>query len=399
METSLSRYGLNALNFFVAAVQTGFGPFISVYLTQAGWNQTDIGLALSVGTAAALISQLPGGWLVDLVHLKHNLTAVALAAISCSARALAFAPLGWIWGIEVVHSVASSVITPAIAAMTLSLCGHARYSERLGFNARFAAIGNGAAAALMGACAYYISQRAVFVTTAALVVPALVSLTMIRTADRLAPGTDHSSLLHPNDRDSRAWQVFHEPSLHVFAFCTALFGLSNAAMLPLALNTLTLRTGGDTGFVVSASIVVPQIVAALASPWVGRMAQTIGRRPVMLAGFVALPIRALLFATSPGPEALVAIEVLDRAGATVFGLMLPMIAADLTQRSGYLNTAIGALGLGMTLGAMASTTLTGFVSDRFGAAEAFVGLAAVGALGAVLLAVLMPETRPAVAAA
>lgn len=75
------------------------------------------------------------------------------------------------------------------------------------------------------------------------------------------------------------------------------------------------------------------------------------------------------------------------------GLMLPLIAADLTRRSGFLNLAIGSLGLGATLGAMFSTTLAGLISDRFGTPAAFMGLAAAGALGTALLALLMPETR------
>ena len=53
--------GLDWFNFFVANIQTGFGPFIAVYLTTQGWTQTQIGLALSVGTLAAMASQLPAG--------------------------------------------------------------------------------------------------------------------------------------------------------------------------------------------------------------------------------------------------------------------------------------------------------------------------------------------------
>lgn len=401
MATSVTRHGLNWLNFFTAAVQTGFGPFISVYLTQIGWRQTDIGLVLSVGTAAALISQLPGGTLVDAVYYKRNVTAVALLALAACALALAFAPAaGWIWGVEVLHSLASSVITPAIAAITLAMCGHAFYSERLGINARYASLGNAAAAALMGACAYYLSERMVFLLTALLVVPALASLLVIRRSDHLPADNEHPALLHPKERrerDARAWQIFHEPALHIFAACTVLFGLANAAMLPLALNALALRSN-DTGFVVSACIVVPQIITAAASPWTGMMAQRLGRRPVLLVGFAALPLRALLFATGPGPVPLVIIQALDGVSATVFGLMLPLIAADLTQRTGFLNSAIGALGLGSSLGAMLSTTLAGLVADRFGTSAAFLGLAATGALGTVLLFILMPETRPGPAA-
>ncbi|MBN8872242.1 MAG: MFS transporter [Rhodospirillales bacterium] len=399
METSLSRHGLNGLNFFTAAAQTGFGPFISVYLTEIGWNQTDIGLVLSVGTAAALASQVPAGALVDALHDKRAVTVAALLGLGLSALALAFAPAsGWIWGVQIVHSLVSSVLTPAIAAITLALCGHAFYSERLGENARYASLGNAVAAALMGAVANYLSERMVFVLTAALVVPAIIGLLAIRPREAAEEdeAEDHPALLTPQARkarEDRPWHIFREPALHVFAVCAVLFGLANAAMLPLMLNALAMRSV-DTGFVVSASIVVPQIITAAASPWTGVMAQRFGRRPVLLVGFAALPVRALLFATMPDAAQVVVIQVLDGVAGTVFGLMLPLIAADLTRRTGFLNLAIGALGLGTSLGAMFSTTLAGFVADHFGTSAAFMGLAAAGGLGTVLLFVLMPETRP-----
>jgi MFS family permease len=399
MQFAFTRHGLNWLSFFSAAVQTGFGPFVSVYLTQAGWPQTDVGFVLSIGTGAALISQLPGGALVDAVHFKRKLAAAALLAIAAAALTLGLAPAaGWIWGVEIVHSVASTVLTPAIAAITLATCGHARYSARLGVNARYASLGNAVAAAAMGACAFYLSERMVFLLASMLVLPALFGLASIRLSDHLpADDSEHPALLHPRERrqrDQRPWQIFRQPALHIFAVCAVLFGLANAAMLPLALNTLALHST-DTGFVVSACIVVPQIVTAVASPWAGVMAQRLGRRPVLLVGFAALPIRALLFALSPGPVPLVMIQVLDGVSATVMGLMVPLIAADLTRSSGYPNLAIGALGVGSTLGAMFSTTLAGLGADHFGPSAAFFGLACAGGLGTVLLFALMPESRPA----
>ena len=70
--------------------------------------------------------------------------------------------------------------------------------------------------------------------------------------------------------------------------------------------------------------------------------------------------------------------MLDGVSATVFGLIMPLIAADLTRRTGYLNLAIGALGLAAGLGATASTTAAGWVADLFGPPAAFLGLALIG---------------------
>ena len=52
---------LDLLNFFVADVQTGFGPFVAVYLTTHKWTQVEIGFVLTLGTVVSLISQIPAG--------------------------------------------------------------------------------------------------------------------------------------------------------------------------------------------------------------------------------------------------------------------------------------------------------------------------------------------------
>jgi MFS family permease len=389
-----SRLGLNGLNFFTAAVQAGFGPFIAVWLTQAGWSLTELGLALSIGTFAALLAQVPGGLLVDQVHNKRAVTAWGLLALGLSALMLCLPPSRpLIWGAQVAHALASCVVTPAIAALTLSLCGHDSFSERLGVNTRWASLGNAASAALLGAAAWYVSEQAVFFVTAALTLPALLALFMIRPTDCIDADEDHPALRHPREREHWPWQILAEPALHVFAVAVVLFQLANAALLPMAVSDLT-RRGEAAGFVVSATIIVPQIITALLAPRAGRLAQTLGRRPVLLIGFAAVPLRALLFATMPGAVPLVVYQALDGVSAAMFGLMLPLIAADATKRTGYLNLAIGALGLAAGLGATFSTMVAGAIAQRYGTPETFLFLAAVGTIAVLLLWIAMPETRP-----
>jgi len=397
MPSPTAGRGLKWLSFFQAAAQTGFGPFIAVYLTERGWTQTEIGIALSIGTSAALVSQLPAGMLVDLVHHKRALTAAALLALGASALLLVAWPTReLVWASQILHALASGILVPAIAALTLAVCGHDAFSARLGINSRYGALGNAAAAALLGAVASTLSNGAVFVLTAVLVIPAVLALLAIHPGQYADPTDDHPSMQHPSalrQGPERPWNIYRLTSLHAFAGSTVLFHLSNAAMAPLALNALAER-GGNTGLVISAAIVVPQMVAALIAPRIGEAAQRYGRRPVLLAGFLVLPVRGLLLATQPGAVALAAMQSLDGVSAAVLGIMVPLIAADVTRNTGYFNLAISSIGLSASIGATISTTLAGLVADHFGISTALLALAIAGFAATGLVWLALPETRP-----
>src|SRR5579871_1570439 len=114
------------LNLFVANIQTGFGPFISVYLTAHGWTQTAIGLALSLGTLTAMASQLPAGALVDAIDRKSRVAAFSLIAFTASALLLAVAPLPlFVYLAEILHGFSSCTLGPAIAALSIIFAGSA----------------------------------------------------------------------------------------------------------------------------------------------------------------------------------------------------------------------------------------------------------------------------------
>lgn len=394
---SRSLHGLDWLNFFVANFQTGFGPFISVYLTGVGWTQGAIGAALSAGTVAGMVGQVPGGALVDAVRNKRAAASAAIVAIMASALLIAFWPAFLPIAVaEILHAFASSILGPAIAALSLALVGRAAFGERLGRNARYLAIGNAFAAGLMGTFGYYVGERAVFLLTAALGLPALTAIRMIRDADlsssEIQPKTSPRST--PNTT-SRSWRFLRNRRLLAYSACASLFQLGNAAMLPIAAGMITERAGGEASLIIAACIIAPQAITAAISPWAGRVAEAWGRRPMLLLGFSVLPIRGVLFAGVTDPYLMILIQLLDGISAAVLGVLTPLIVADVTRDTGHYTTALGTVGLAIGGGATLSTTAAGLLADHFGSASAFLGLAAVG-LGATLFVwALMPETRSA----
>ena len=393
-----SLRGLDWFIFFVADVQTGFGPFVSVYLTAQKWTQVDIGLVLSVTSLVALIGQMPGGALVDAARSERFVAGIGITVIAISALGFAAVPiLAVVMSASVLHAAASCVLGPAIAAISLGLVGHAAISERLGRNARFASIGNGLAAAAMGACGYFFSARGVFFVTAILLVPALIALRLIAPqeidAERAHGGTPQP---HASERrqSTRLGDLLRQRPLLILCGCVMLFHLANSAMLPLMGSVVTMRSSQWATVLIAACIVVPQFVVALLSPWVGRQAQIWGRRPLLIAGFAALPLRGLLFATVHDPYVLVAVQVLDGITASIIGVLVPLVIADLTRGTGHFNLGLGIVGTTTGIGASLSTTFAGYMTDHFGSASAFFELAAVAIVALTTVLAFMPETRP-----
>jgi MFS family permease len=386
--------GLDWLNLFIGNIQTGFGPFIAVYLTTQGWTETSIGLALSLGTITAMASQVPAGALVDRIANKASVVLFSILAFGVSALLFAVKPVPLaVYLAEMIHSVSSCTLSPAIAALSLMVAAPALQGLRFGRNARFASIGNGIGAALMGTCGYYISERAVFYLTAVLALPALAALPSLT---RLAgPSPPRSGGPSDGPRPDRAAlrPVLTDRALLVFGGCAMLFTFGNAAILPLIGNDLTRTVGGMASLVIAACIVLPQLVVAAVSPAVGRIAEKRGRRTVLLLGFCTLPIRGCLFAVANDPILIVLVQILDGLAGACLGVLVPLITSDVAGRSGHFNLALGAIGLAIGIGATMSTSLAGSVADRWGQPAAFAGLAAAGLAATVLAWGAMPETR------
>ena len=324
-------HGLDWLFFFVADLQTGFGPFLAVYLTDRRWTQAELGLALGVGSAAAMLAQVPAGVVVDALRDKSMAAAVALAGICASAILLAEWPAFWpVLFAQALHGFASCMLNPALAALTVGLMSGAVLAERLGRNARFAAIGAAVGAVLMGACGSLISTRAVFWLAARFCIPALLA---VRSLGELNPRLTLSEPLGPVREPVR--DVVLDRRLLAYIACTLLFHLSNAAMLPLAAVEITKRADAQASLIIAACILVPQILVALLSPFTGRAAEQWGRRSVLIVGFSVLPMRAVLLAIVGDPLWIVPLQALDGVGAAVFGVITPLVAADLSGPGGF----------------------------------------------------------------
>jgi MFS family permease len=339
---------------------------------------------------------MPGGALVDAARSERVVAGVAIITICISALTYAAMPIfPVVLAGSVLHALASCVLGPAMVAISLGLVGHAAIGERLGRNARFASVGNGLAAAVMGACGYLLSARAVFIVTVVLLIPALLALRTISPKE-IDPERAHGA--RPRQTKIKPpvkpGELMRNRPLLIFAGCLLMFHLANGSMLPLMGSVMTMRSARWATLLIAACIVVPQVVVAAMSPWFGKRAEIWGRRPLLLIGFAALPIRGLLFALVSNPLLLVAVQLLDGVTAAVFAVMVPLVVADITRGTGRFNLGQGIIGTATGIGASLSATFAGYMTDRFGSVPAFAGLAVIALAGLTLLWFMMPETQP-----
>lgn len=402
--------GLDWLNLLLSAAGAAYGAFIPVYLTGQAWTQTHIGLTLTIGTVTAVLCLLPAGLLIDaLSRWRRRILAIAIMAGSGAPFLLAALPRPLPVTLAVVlQAAAASLFTPAIAAISLSLSGHAGLSQRLGRNARYGSIGAGLGAAMLGVCGIWGGERGVFVIAAVFTLAALVALYRVG-ADRPLVARDASQpgsappdsappdSAEPNDSFGESWKasrrLLRDRRVLVFGLAVALFQVASIAVVQLAAVEVTRRLGSRAGIVIAAFVIVPQLVVIWIAPMISQFADRFGRRTVLLAGFATVPVRNTLFAAIPSPVGQVPVQALEGVGGTIFGVMLPLIAADLTRGGCFFTSCMALFGLASSLGVAISTSLAGWIADRVGRPVTYLVLAAIGIIALAIIWRWMPETR------
>lgn len=388
---------LDGLNFFLADVEGGLGPYLAVYLlTARQWNEAQIGIVMSVAGVAGIAAQAPAGALVDAWCAKRAI--VAVAAFAVTALAMALAVLTSFWGVAAVQAatgICGAVFGPAIAAMSLGIVGHHAFAARNGRNEAFNHAGNAFAAAVAGVAAWEFGPIAVFFLIAAMALASLISVLAVPAGaidHDVARGLPDGERARSGQPSGFALLLTCRP-LVVFTACVVLFHLANAAMLPLVGQKLALQNKNLGTAAMALCILAAQLVMVPMAILVGRKADDWGRKPLFLAGFLILPVRGALYTLSDDPAWLIGVQLLDGIGAGLFGALFPLIVADLTWGTGRFNVTRGAVQAAQGIGASLSTTIAGLIVVAAGYSAAFLALAGIAAAGLVLFWLAMPETR------
>lgn len=390
-----SLLALNVLNFFMADVRDGLGPFLGVFLQQNGWSPAAIGLVMTVGGYAGMVATTPLGAFVDATKAKRGLMIVsALAIVAASMAILASQDILVTATAQAINGIAGAAVGPAIAGITLGLVRQAGFAHQLGRNEAFNHAGNVTAALLGGAAGYLFGLGAIFFVMAAMAVASIAAACAINPKN-----IDHDAargLAGERGTSASGFAVLLESKpLVVLAFTLALFHLGNAAMLPLLGQSMVAGGAGDPSAYTAATIIVAQLTMIPAALLAARLAETRGYWILLVLALAALPLRGLIAATLTGMWSLAPVQILDGVGAGLLGVATPGLVARILAGTGRVNAGLGAVMTMQAVGAASSPALAGFVAERFGYATAFLALGVIAALGLALWLFAMRIVGPA----
>ena len=344
---NLHAPSLDWLNFLIADVRGGLGPYVVVFLVaEQGWTPTTAGLVSTVGGWLGLAAQVPIGAWLDRTRHKRGAMLWGLLALSIGAVVIAIAPSFWpVLLANGAMQVVSGVFEPAVAALTVGLCAREVLTARMGRNAAWSRAGNMAAAVLSGLVAWLFSAGAVF-----LQVPVIAGLTAIAAMTIPYSKVDlrRARGLEPGDAQAPGPQSWTERTAEPPA--------AGVRGVQLSLRTgrcATADAGGaeaghgpdrDSGLVLtSALIVASQLGMLAASILVGKRGDALGHRLLMAVGFALLPVQAVLTVLSSAPSWLVAVQAFGGFGTGLFAGLTPIWLADATRGSGRYNLSQGVM--------------------------------------------------------
>jgi MFS family permease len=439
-QPSRSIRALGAVNFFLADVRDGLGPFLGIFLVGQGWNAATIGLVMTIGGIAGMLATTPLGALADASRAKRFMVGFCAALVIVASLAILFVPtFAFVTASQIATGIAGAAIGPALAGLTLGLVGQNGLAHQLGRNEAWNHGGNVFAAAGAGFFGYEFGLPAVFILMTVMAVGSIVAVLTMRPGDidhDVARGLDRKEGAdrEPPSGFSVLWR---SRPLLILAATHMLFHFGNGAMLPLlgqqvaaqaengstaapdasdtsttaippgsatagrpaaepARQPSTLQTLlADPVSYTAATVIIAQLtmipIALLAAGFVGRR----GYFLLLVAALAAMPLRGLIAGLWPSPYALVPVQMLDGVGAGLLGVAVPGLVARMLRGTGHINAGLGAVMTVQGVGASLSPAIAGMIVTRFGYSTAYLALAGFALCGLVLWLVSSPKVAAA----
>jgi MFS family permease len=397
-EKTPSLKALDLLNFCNAGIQTGLGPFISIFYTAVRhWNPGQIGTLIACQSLAGIaVQSFVGNW-IDESHHKRLITAGAGLTVTAGAVGIATLPsFGLQIVVQLVIGLAVTVFPAATAAFALGMVQPDRLSRRVARNETFTHGGNVVFAIAAGAVGTLLALQGIFYAAAFFAAGMAASVFFIRDAHVNYEAARAGKAGKKGDRQRASIRdLFHDKRILTFTAGVVLFYFANAATLPLVGEILTQgKHGRRAAWQVAAAVVVAEALMVVVAILCGKLADKWGRKRLFSIGFGFLVLRNVLTVVSHNEFYLISLQALDGIAMGIYGVLLTLITADLAKGTGRFNLLQGAVQSSMGLGGVLSNSLFGWIAKALGFNASFLGLAAVALAGGALWQFKMPETKP-----
>lgn len=382
----LSAYfALAWLNFFIADVRDGLGPYLGVFLKEHQFTESQIGLITTSTSLCALIFGIFLGILIDKTRFKRGIIALCIVGIVLATGANYFYPhFTFTLMAQIAIALCAVCLAPAFSAITLGIVGQSGYSRQVSLNEAYKHAGTAFSAGLSFIFALYYGIGAIFIITALMGVCALIFLALLKSSQinhAVACGKEEGVEIPLRKALGDVRVLF----LGVVMFC---FHLSNAYMLPLLSQRAHTLGIDSSGAYAAATILIAQCTMIGISLLCMRLLQTKGNPHfssiyVYLMGIAlfGLIVRGGVAAHFDGILAMIIVQILDGVGAGIVGVILPLLVAMLMRGSGHINAAFACVMTFGGVGAALSGSLGGYIAQYFGYFYAYLTLAFVAAFG------------------
>jgi MFS family permease len=395
---------LEALNFFMADMQAGIGPFLGVFLQQRGWTAGPIGSVMTAGGVAGMLMTVPAGAFIDHTEKKRLVVIVTGICTVMASFLILLSQAGWVVTVsQVATAIAGAAIGPAVTGMTLGIVRQKGFNAQNGRNQAWNHAGNMVGAGLSGYLGWRFGMPAIFYLAAAFGVLAITSVLMIpekaidhRAARGLEKGDDDAT--EGGQAEGFRTLIRNKPML-VLAAALACFHLGNGAMLPLYGLAVVGAGKGDAALFTATTVVVAQAVMIVASLIAMRMSAGRGYWLVLLISFAALPLRGALAGTFIEHWGVWPVQALDGIGAGLQSVAVPGLVACLLNGTGRVNVGQGAVMTVQGVGASLSPAIGGWLAQALGYHIAFYILGSFALVSVALWVVFAGVVREACAAA
>jgi len=374
-EMRRARHSLLALNFFMADMQAGIGPFLGVFLLQHGWATGPIGTVMTAGGIAGMAMTAPAGAFIDHTDKKRWVVVVTGICTVLASFLILLSQSGLVvTASQVATAVAGAVIGPAVAGMTLGIVRQKGFNAQNGRNQAWNHAGNMVGAGLSGWLGWAYGMPAIFFLAAIFGLLAIISVLSIpeRTIDhRAARGLESHDARDGSAKAEGFLDLLGNKPMLLLAAALAFFHLGNGAMLPLYGMAVVGVGKVDPAVFTALTVVVAQAVMIVASIAAMKMASARGYWLVLLVSFAALPIRGLLAGTFIQYWGVWPVQALDGIGAGLQSVAVPGLVACLLDGTGRVNVGQGAVMTVQGVGASLSPAIGGWLAQIFGFQAAF----------------------------